>query len=183
MTRSRNGDGFSYPIDRRRFLGYSAGAGLAAAGLAHGAHAAGTQFAHFGVDAATWTPDYVTSIAGTIEVDTAAECAKVVPLNYKGRLTYWYVGPNEASPQIDRDIDAQLWAAFAKTYPNITVEKTSLGYNQVLDKLRTSAMGNAAPMVARLMLLWAPELAAKGMLMEMKPEDVGIPAAISGRRR
>jgi multiple sugar transport system substrate-binding protein len=53
------------------------------------------------------------------------------------------------------------------------VEKTSLGYDQILDKLRTAAMGNAAPMVARLMLLWAPELAAKGMLRELAPEDVG----------
>ena len=67
-------------------------------------------------------------------MDTAADCAKVVPLNYKGKLTYWYVGPNQASPQIDRDMDAAFWAAFAKTYPNITVDKQNLDYNEMLDK-------------------------------------------------
>ena len=34
-------------------------------------------------------------------------------------------------------------------------------------------MGKAAPMVARLTLLWAPELTAKGFLEELKPEDLG----------
>ena len=28
--------------------------------------------------------------------------------NYSGRLTYWYVGPNQASPQIEHDIDAAV---------------------------------------------------------------------------
>ena len=36
------------------------------------------------------------------EFDTAAECAKVVPLDYKGRLTYWYTGPTDAAPEIDQ---------------------------------------------------------------------------------
>ena len=48
----------------------------------------------------------------------------------KGKLTYWYVGPNEASPPLDTDQDDQFWAAFGKTYPNITVEQVSLDYNQ-----------------------------------------------------
>ncbi len=93
------------PISRRQLLGTAAGAGLLAAGL--GAPAA----AQAPLDTANWTPDYISSIAGTIEVDTAAECAKVVPLDYKGRLTYWWVGPNEASPAIEKEIDAQFWAA------------------------------------------------------------------------
>jgi multiple sugar transport system substrate-binding protein len=101
----------------------------------------------------------------------------VVPLNHTGKVTYWYVGPNEASPRIDLEIDAQFFAAFAKTYPNITVEKQSFTYNEILDKIRTAALGKAAPMVARLTLLWAPELAAKGFLQELKPEDVGFPTS------
>lgn len=125
------------------------------------------------IDPAAWSPDYVRSIAGTLEVDTAAECAKVVPLNHRGRITYWYNGPNEASPRIDHQIDAEFFEAFSRTYPNITVEKQSFTYNELLDKTRTAAMGKAAPMVARLTLLWAPELAAKGFLEELKPEDLG----------
>ncbi len=155
-------------LGRRELL--AAGAGLLAAGPAL-AQPAGA------IDAAAWSPDYVRKIAGTLDVDTAADCAKVVPLNHTGKITYWYVGPNEASPRIDHEIDAQFWAAFAKTYPNITVEKQSFTYNEILDKIRTAALGKAAPMVARLTLLWAPELAAKGFLQELKPEDVGYPTS------
>ena len=153
-------------LGRRQVL--SAGAALVATRA---------QAATPGIDVAAWSPAYVRSIAGTLDVDTAAECAKVVPLNYKGRLTFWYVGPNEASPKLDYEIDAQFWAAFAKTYPNITVEKQSLTYDTILQKLRTAALGGAAPMVARLMLLWSPELAAKGLLHELAPEDVGYPTS------
>ena len=159
-------------VGRRGFLGTATGAGLLAAGV-RGASAQSAS----GIDVAAWSPAYVRSIAGTLEVDTAAECAKVVPLNYSGKLTYWYVGPNEASPKLDFDIDAEFWAAFAKTYPNITVEKQSLSYDSILQKIRTAALGGAAPMVARLMLLWSPELAAKGLLSELKPEDVGYPGS------
>ena len=160
-------------IDRRTLLA-SAAAGVLAASVggrdASAAVGGADEIAH-------WTPDYVTSIAGTVEVDTAAECAKVVPLKTKGKLTYWYVGPNQASPPLDKIMYDQFWETFGKTYPNITVERVSLDYNQILDKLRTAALGNAAPSVARLMLLWSPELAAKGMLHELRPEDVGYKTA------
>ncbi len=159
-------------IDRRGFLGLSA-AGLVAAGIRPAEATANPA----GIDVSAWTPDYVNRIAGTIEVDTAADCAKIVPLNHKGHLTYWYVGPNEASPRIDLKIEAEFWDAFGKTYPNITVERQNIGYDQILQKIRTAALGNAAPMVARLMLMWSPELAAKGLIEELRPEDVGYPTA------
>ena len=155
-------------IDRRTLLATAAGV------LASGIGRPGAQAAIGGADEiAHWTPDYVSSIAGTVEVDTAAECAKVVPLKTKGRLTFWYVGPTQASPPLDKVLWDQFWEAFGKTYPNITVERVSLDYNSILDKLRTAALGNAAPSVARLMLLWSPELAAKEMVRELRPEDLG----------
>jgi multiple sugar transport system substrate-binding protein len=154
---------------RRTLLG-SAAAGVLAKGLG----GRGAKAAIGGEDEiAHWTPDYVTGIASTTDVDTAAECAKVVPLKTKGKLTFWYVGPTHASPPLDKIMYDQFWEAFGKTYPNITVEQVSLDYNSILDKLRTAALGNAAPSVARLMLLWSPELAAKEMLHELRPEDVG----------
>lgn len=158
-------------LNRRNFLALSAAAGLSATA----AHAAASNPA--GIDLAAWSPEYVNKIAGTLEVDTAADCAKIVPLDHKGHLTYWYVGPNEASPRIDLQIQDEFWAAFNKTYPNITVEKLSLGYDQILQKIRTAALGKAAPMVARLMLMWSPELASKGLLQELRPEDVGYPSS------
>ncbi|MFC0406678.1 extracellular solute-binding protein [Roseomonas elaeocarpi] len=162
-------------MSRRQLLG-AAGAATLAAGLPRGLAAAPSP-AGTAAEAALWTPDYINSIAGTIDVDTAAECAKVVPLNYRGKLTYWYVGPNEASPRLDHVIDAQFWAAFAKTYPNVTIEKQSLDYNQMLNKARTAVLGNAAPMVAKFPILWGVEFAAKGQLSQLKPEDVGYDSA------
>ncbi|MBV9814051.1 MAG: sugar ABC transporter substrate-binding protein [Acetobacteraceae bacterium] len=161
----------AHSIGRRTLLAGTAGAALAAA-AGRRARAQGAN-AHMGIDTSNWTPDYIRSIAGTQTFDTAADCAKIVPLSYKGRLTYWYNGPNQASPQIEHQIDTEFWAAFAKTYPNIQVDKQNLDYNQMLDKLRTAALGNAAPMVAKMPIMWGVEFAAKGQLKEFGPHDIG----------
>ena len=47
----------------------------------------------------------------------------------------------------------------------------------MLTKLRAAALGTAAPMVAKLPILWGVEFAAKGQLEELKPEDVGYATA------
>jgi multiple sugar transport system substrate-binding protein len=154
-------------MNRRAFLG--AAAGLAAAGVGH----AQAQVSRAGVDAATWTPQAIRAMAGTATYDTAAECARVVPLSTAGRLTYWYVGPNSASPQIEHRIHDEFWKAFGETYPNIRVEKQNLDYNEMLNKLRVAALGRAAPMLAKLPILWSTEFAAKGQLQEFGPRDVG----------
>ncbi len=169
MQFSGNGDAELRRIDRRTLLG-TAGAVALAGALPSSANA---QSSKTGIDAATWTPQYIASIAGTAEYDTAAECAKVVPLNYSGRLTYWYFGPNQASPPIEHEMDAAFWKAFGETYPNIKVTAQNLDYNQMLDNLRTAAPSRAAPMVGRLPILWGVEFAAKGQLMPLAPPDVG----------
>jgi multiple sugar transport system substrate-binding protein len=71
-------------------------------------------------------------------------------------------------------MDDDFWAAFKKTYPNIEVEINNLDYNSMLDKVRTAALGGAAPAVARMPILWGVEFAAKGQLQEFGPEDVGF---------
>jgi multiple sugar transport system substrate-binding protein len=167
---------FGAPLNRREFLGTAAAAGLAASVLhAHPARAA--ENAAMGLDTSNWTLDTINKIAGTEQVDTTAECSKVVPLDHAGELTYWYVGPNQASPEMEQKIDTQFWAAFAKTYPNIKVTWQNLGYNDMLNKVRTAAIGNAAPMVARMPIMWGAEFAAKGQLHEFRPEDVGHSSA------
>ena len=60
----------------------------------------------------------------------------------------------------------------AKACPNIKVTAQSLDYNAMLNKLRTAALGTAAPMVARLPIQWGGEFAAKGQLAELKPSDI-----------
>lgn len=111
----------------------------------------GTVFAQ-SVDLSKWSPDYVKSIAGTKDFDAAADCGKVVPNDYTGRVSYWYTGPFEADPQIAKDIDKQFWEAFKAAYPNITTDVQSITYNELLDKFRTALLGNSAPMVIRLQI-------------------------------
>src|SRR5271165_7057450 len=85
MQSSDHSSGAPRGIDRRTLLGTAAAVAVAGA-LPGPANAQGSKT---GIDAATWTPQYIASIAGTADYDTAAECANVVPLNYSGRLTYW----------------------------------------------------------------------------------------------
>ncbi len=129
------------------------------------------------VDLSQWSPDYIRSIAGTATFDTAGDCSKVVPLDYAGKVSVWWTGPNDASPQIERDIDAAFWAAWAETYPNIETDAQNIPYNDLLDKLRTSLLGNAGPAVVRLQILGGVEFGAKGYLEELAPEDVGYATA------
>ena len=126
-----------------------------------------------GVDLSKWSPEYIRSIAGTEEFDTAGDCAKVTPLDYKGKVSVWWTGPNDASPDIDRQVTADFWEAWKKTYPNIETDYQNIDYNQLLDKLRTALLGNAGPAVVRLQIVGSIEFASKGYFEELKPEDVG----------
>ena len=125
------------------------------------------------VDLSKWSPEYVRSIAGTEEFDTAQECSQVTPLDYSGHLTFWYQGVFEGDPDLLRQYYKDFFEAFRKTYPNIQLEEQALTYNDLLDKFRTALLGNAGPMVVRLQILGGVEFASKGYLEELKPEDVG----------
>jgi multiple sugar transport system substrate-binding protein len=172
MTRSRGRDSLSERPYRRSFARYSVAATMTVAML-------GSTTASFAqsVDLSKWSPEYIKSIAGTEEVDTAKDCSAITPLDYKGRLSYWWSGPTDASPDIDRRINDEFWAAWKATYPNIETDAQNINYNDLLDKLRTALLGNAAPMVVRLQILGGVEFSSKGYLMELKPEDVGYTTA------
>src|SRR6185312_9899513 len=64
------------------------------------------------VDLSKWSPEYVKSVAGTKDFDTAADCAKVTPLDYTGRVTLWYQGVFEGDPDILRQNYKDFFAAF-----------------------------------------------------------------------
>jgi multiple sugar transport system substrate-binding protein len=161
-------------VPRRRPRGTDVVRASVIAGLMFGPVAATAQEA---IDLSKWSPEYVKAIAGTATFDTAAHCANVVPLDYTGKLSVWWTGPTEASPDIERKIDADFWAAWKATYPNIETDAQNINYNDLLDKLRTSLLGNAGPMVVRLQILGGVEFGAKGYLQELKPEDVGYSTA------
>jgi multiple sugar transport system substrate-binding protein len=129
------------------------------------------------VDVSKWSPEYVRSIAGTEEFDTVGHCNSVTPTDYKGKLTFWYQGVVEADPEIMRRNYEDFFATFKATYPNIELDAQGIDYNTLLDKFRTSLLGNAGPMVIRLQILGGAEFASKGYLEPLKPEDVGYSSA------
>jgi len=157
----------------RRLLGLSVAALSAASMVASTATVTYAQ----SVDLSKWSPEYVKSIAGTKQFDAAKDCGAVVPNDYTGSVSYWYTGPFEADPAIAHEQDKAFWEAFKVAYPNITTDVQSITYNELLDKFRTSLLGNSAPAVIRLQILGGVEFAAKGYLQPLKPEDVGYTAA------
>jgi len=125
------------------------------------------------VDLSKWSPEYVRSIAGTEDYDTGALCGAVTPLDYAGKLTFWYQGVFEGDPDLLRQYYKDFFVAFRSTYPNIELQEQALTYNDLLDKFRTALLGNAGPMVVRLQILGGVEFASKGYLQELSPTDVG----------
>ena len=68
------------------------------------------------VDLSKWSPEYVRSIAGTETYNTAEQCGAVTPLDYEGKLTFWYQGVFEGDPDLLRQYYKDFFAAFRETY-------------------------------------------------------------------
>jgi multiple sugar transport system substrate-binding protein len=161
-------------INRRRLMGFLAGA--VASGIVTKSEALAylqDSSAKTGVTAEEWNPETINALAGTREVDTGAELHALVPESTEGTIQYWNVGPTEASPQITKDLYDEFLEAFALYYPNITLDNQNIGYNDMLDKIRTAAAGGAAPDVAKMPILWGVEFAARGDLSEVTLEEFG----------
>lgn len=167
--------------NRRDVIKAGAAFTAAASGLHLGMVGAQEQAEKTGVDPDQWTPEYIQEIAGTYEPDTQAAVAEVTPLDHEGQFDFWYVGPNETTPQIQAEKEEEFWNAWEETYPNIPMvdgeNVLNIGYNDLLDKARTAASGAAAPNVARFPILWGVEFAARGQLQELNLEDFGLSEA------
>lgn len=167
---------FDRSLSRRQVLGAGAGA---AASIGLGSRISFAQDASdkTGVDPTKWNPEEIKKLAGTLEVDTLADVAKIVPLDYAGESSYWYVGPTEATTQLEIGIHNDYWAAWASAYPNIPLadgdSALNISYNDLLDKVRTAAIGSAAPAVCKMPILWGSEFAGRGQLQEIHLEDYG----------
>ena len=141
-------------INRRRLMGFLAGA--VAAGIVTKSEAlAYLQDASekTGVTAEEWNPETINALAGTTEIDTAAQLHALIPETTEGTIQYWDVEPNQADPEISHEMYRAFPEAFAGYYPNITLDNQGVNYNDLLDKIRTAAAGGAAPDVAKMPIL------------------------------
>lgn len=179
MTVSRE-ELFRAFMNRRKFVGATAGLAGAAAlrpGMAQDI-SRGTPEVATRTGAEDWNPETIKEIAGTYETDTISYVHNIVPEDTSGDITYWNVGPTEASPDIEKEFYDEFIAAFNQYYPNIPLEdggnNQNIGYNDMLDKIRTAAVGEAAPDVAKMPILWGVEFAARGQLSEVSLDEFGF---------
>src|SRR5688572_2525964 len=106
-------------INRRRLMSFLAGA--VAAGIVTRSEAlAYLQDASekTGVTAEEWNPETINALAGTTEVDTAAQLHALIPETTEGTVQYWDVEPNQADPEISHEMYRAFPEAFAGYYPN-----------------------------------------------------------------
>ena len=105
-------------INRRRLMGFLAGA--VAAGIVTKSEAlAYLQDASekTGVTAEEWNTETINAMAGTTEVDTAADLHALVPETTEGTIQYWNVEPNQAEPEIAHEMYQAFLDAFAELLP------------------------------------------------------------------
>jgi multiple sugar transport system substrate-binding protein len=85
------------------------------------------------------------------------------PSSLRGTITYWYNQDWEAANQ-------QLFAAFAKAYPNITVKATGFTYDTFIEKIRAAYTAGEESDVQQVFGDWASDLMKHKRLAKV-PED------------
>ncbi|MCB9449810.1 MAG: extracellular solute-binding protein [Anaerolineaceae bacterium] len=80
-------------------------------------------------------------------------------------ITFWHTY-NEVSPENQTLVDT-LIPMFEADHPNIKVEAVPYPYDGFRQALLTSAAGEEGPDLVRLDIIWSPEFAAQGVLMNL----------------
>ncbi len=77
-------------------------------------------------------------------------------------ISYWHTMADAESAQLELVI-----AAFEEANPGITVEATDYAYDDFKSALLTSIAGGESPDTARLDIVWVPEFAEQGALLQL----------------
>lgn len=96
---------------------------------------------------------------GLVFIPQTAQAASSSPIT----ITFWnaYSATDNEEKTIVNDIIPQ----FEKQHPGITVQNVTMPYSSMQSKLLTSAAGGELPDVARLDIVWVPQLAKLGTLL------------------
>ena len=103
------------------------------------------------------TPTPVT-VRETVEVLVTPTAGPQEPVT----ITFWH-SYNEVSPENDMLVNTVI-PMFEEQHPNIRIEPLTVPWEEFLRKLSTSMAGGVAPDVARLDIIWVPQLADMGAL-------------------
>lgn len=83
-------------------------------------------------------------------------------------ITFWHTY-NEVSPENQTLVDT-LIPLFEASHPNIHVESVPYPYDGFRQALLTSAAGGESPDLVRLDIIWSPEFAEQGVLMNLSEQ-------------
>ncbi len=108
------------------------------------------------------TPEATTAPAGeeTTEAAPATEVASSEPVT----ITFWHAYSADTEAKF---LDETLIPAFEAAHPNIKVQSVLVPYDQFRRKLLIALSGGEAPDLARLDIIWVPELADQGALAKL----------------
>lgn len=96
--------------------------------------------------------------ATSIATVTPTEAAAAAPVT----IRYWHTMSDAESAQLDKVI-----AAFETANPGIKVEASRYAYNDFKAALLTAITGGDAPDTVRMDIVWVPEFASQGALMQL----------------
>ena len=77
-------------------------------------------------------------------------------------LTYWHTMSDPETAQLEKVV-----TAFETANPGITVKTTRYAYNDFKAALLTALAGDSAPDTARMDIVWVPEFADQGALLQL----------------
>lgn len=92
-------------------------------------------------------------------IPQAAQAAPSSPIT----ITFW--NAYSATDNEEKTIVNDIIPTFEKQHPGVTVQNVTLPYGSMQSKLLTSAAGGELPDVARLDIVWVPQLAKLGTLL------------------
>lgn len=115
-----------------------------------------------GGTAGTATPTQADAADATAtDVAAGPDCAG----GAEATITFWHTY-NTDGPENQQLLDVVL-PAFAEVCPNITVDSVVMPYDGLHDQLVAAVSGGGLPDVMRMDIIWTPEFASLGALVEM----------------
>ena len=106
------------------------------------------------------TTAIVAMLAAGCASDTESEPGEVT-------LTFWGSYGNGGNSAQQAVLDEELIPAFEAAHPGVTVEYVDVPYDDLLQKLTTSAAGDELPDLVRSDLAWIPRFADLGVLVPL----------------
>lgn len=127
------------------------------------------------VPAATPTATLETE-APSVATESPTEAATEAPTDAPEPVTiqYWHTHSDPETAKLDEVI-----AAFEAANPGITVEPTRYAYNDYKTALLTAISSGEVPDVARLDIVWVPEFADQGALVQLDGNMAGFEEIIA----